>query len=108
MLLLWFFLCKLFFIVVQKGKLKLYSLWLMYFQINKILVVLYGSTVPGKTASVESPAKAVLAPSETLLLGGGNCCTQKCFRLRGSSGMLGPFYPCFEGSLLLRIAAPGC
>lgn len=54
------FLCKLFLIVVQKEKLKLYSLWLMYFQINKILVVLYGCRAPGKTANVDYPKKAAL------------------------------------------------
>lgn len=47
----WFFLCKPFLIVVEKEKLKLYSLWLTYFQINQILVVLSGCAVPGKAAN---------------------------------------------------------
>lgn len=40
------FLCQLFLIVVQKEELKLYSLWLMYFQTDTILVVLYGCAGP--------------------------------------------------------------
>lgn len=35
----------------RKKKLKLYSLWLMYFQINKTLVVLSGCAVPAQTAA---------------------------------------------------------
>jgi len=83
------FLCKLFLIVVQKEKLKLYSLWLMYFQINKILVVLYSCAVPGKTANVGQ--KAVPTPSEMLRPRalGGDCCTQKHFSPWDPVGCLG-------------------
>lgn len=83
------FLCTLFLIVVQKEKLKLYSLWLMYFQINKILVVLYGCAVPGKMADVEYPKKAVLTPSEMLrlrALGGNSAAPKNAFVSGGAVG----------------------
>lgn len=77
----------------RKKKLKLYSLWLMYFQINKTLVVLSGCAVPAQTAA------------------GGSLTEPRCWDPSGCSrrdgaggaapnhrglGVPWGFYPCFQ------------
>lgn len=87
----------------RKKKLKLYSLWLMYFQINKTLVVLSGCAVPAQTAaggSLMEPRCRV--PSGCSRRDGAGGAAPKPSGPGGTLGLL----PLFSGLPRLQLGPP--